>query len=129
MNLRSEKRAEQQKRSYEKHKQEIARRRAEKRRTNEGKEKNRLRQKDWRRKNSSRTRTAVAGWKKRNPQKAACHTLILWAIRTALIKKPEKCEECCEILKLEGHHRDYLKPLEVTWLCKNCHAKKHRIYR
>ena len=71
----------------------------------------------------------VGEWKKRNPQKAAAHTLILWAIRSGVIKKPEKCEECKKNNKLEGHHLDYLKPLEVIWLCKSCHSKKHRIYR
>lgn len=40
----------------------------------------------------------------------------------ALIKKP--CEVCGDI-KVEGHHPDYSKPLEVNWLCKRHHSSLH----
>jgi rubrerythrin len=40
-----------------------------------------------------------------------------------LIKKP--CERCNSIHKVEGHHEDYSKPLEVVWLCKSCHVARH----
>jgi hypothetical protein len=124
-----EKRAEQSKRSYEKHKEKIAKQRAEKSREAVEQEKNRKRQAEWRANNKTRVGKTVARWKKKNPHKAACHTLILWALRTGVIKKPEACEECSAIGKVEAHHTDYLKPLDVIWVCKGCHSKKHRIYR
>lgn len=37
---------------------------------------------------------------------------------------PQPCEKCSE-QKSEVHHKDYLRPLEVTWLCKDCHAAAH----
>lgn len=39
-----------------------------------------------------------------------------------ITKNPICCEKCGEKTeKLERHHKDYLKPLEIIWLCKNCH--------
>ena len=34
--------------------------------------------------------------------------------------------EVCGNNKAEAHHEDYLKPLEVTWLCKKHHVEKHK---
>lgn len=40
-----------------------------------------------------------------------------------LIKEP--CRDC-SAEKVEGHHPDYSKPLEVIWLCKTHHSFIHR---
>lgn len=31
----------------------------------------------------------------------------------------------CGAIKTECHHKDYDKPLDVTWLCKHCHRLVH----
>lgn len=31
----------------------------------------------------------------------------------------------CGNIKSEGHHTDYTKPLEVTWLCRKHHMEEH----
>ena len=53
-----------------------------------------------------------------------------WELRNAVkagrITKPDHCEECGQIGRLHGHHEDYARPLEVVWLCPECHRNKHK---
>ena len=48
------------------------------------------------------------------------------ALRDKKITKPKICERCGTTKKLYGHHDDYYKPLEVTWLCCVCHHARHK---
>lgn len=41
------------------------------------------------------------------------------------IPKGQLCEICNINLAIEKHHKDYSKPLEVQFLCRNCHNKYH----
>lgn len=38
---------------------------------------------------------------------------------------PQPCEKCGSE-KVEKHHEDYDKPLEVIWLCRPCHLDLHQ---
>ncbi len=56
------------------------------------------------------------------------HYLLNRAVDTGKIKRPESCEKCggkSPDRNLDGHHRDYSKPLSVQWLCRACHMKAH----
>jgi hypothetical protein len=61
------------------------------------------------------------GNEKYNEQRKAWNALY-YAIKTGKAVKPDKCNICGEPGKIQGHHRDYTKPLEVVWCCQNCHV-------
>jgi ribosomal protein S27AE len=37
---------------------------------------------------------------------------------------PLPCEKCGAV-KVDAHHDDYSKPLQVRWLCRACHRAHH----
>ena len=37
------------------------------------------------------------------------------------------CSRCGIKGRIEGHHNDYSKSLEVVWLCQKCHKEAHRL--
>lgn len=47
-------------------------------------------------------------------------------VRLGKLKKPIKCQKCKKVTKVEAHHKDYTKPLEVKWLCRTCHRLEHK---
>ena len=61
--------------------------------------------------------------RKNHPEKYKTATAVSNAIRNGkLIKQP--CEKCGDI-KVQAHHEDYSKPLDVAWLCRKCHLSLH----
>ena len=62
--------------------------------------------------------------KAEHPEKYRCHYALTNAVRDGRIKKPDRCSRCNEkASRIEGHHDDYSKPLEVVWLCPLCHRR------
>ncbi len=59
-------------------------------------------------------------------QKGA-NTIAGHAIRDGRLTK-EPCEVCGE-LKVDAHHDDYEKPMDVRWLCRTHHAEHHKKLR
>ena len=63
-------------------------------------------------------------WLEKNTVKRAAHIIFGNAVRDGKIKK-QPCEVCGET-KVDGHHDDYEKPLEVRWLCRKHHVEHHK---
>ena len=63
------------------------------------------------------------------PLKYKAKNAVSNAVRDGKLIKPTTCESCGNITpskRLEGHHCDYSKPLEVMWLCVSCHKEWHK---
>jgi hypothetical protein len=49
------------------------------------------------------------------------------AVRDGKISKPFNCSVCNQDrIRIHGHHNDYSKPFEVTWMCHRCHMEWHK---
>lgn len=86
--------------------------------------------KRWREANRERRREMVRQHRKRHPEKAKARWQLQSAVKEGRIEKPLTCERCAQTFEkkdeIQGHHRDYSKPLEVEWICRPCHVACHR---
>lgn len=69
---------------------------------------------------------AIDAYKKRHPMVYASHVITGNAIRAGKLLQASNCSVCNSTEKIEGHHDDYTKPLDVRWLCEKCHKQWHR---
>ena len=75
------------------------------------------------------------------PERRIAKDKLAYAIKEGIIIKPTKCSECERDFTefkdensinfrkptlIHGHHEDYSEPLEVIWLCWECHARLHK---
>lgn len=77
-----------------------------------------------RRRNPAPERAAVKRYAQKHPERHAAWTAVLLALRKGKLIKPTNCQRCSQVMRLEGHHHDYSKPLEVEWLCRKCHRER-----
>lgn len=62
-----------------------------------------------------------------NPERYEFYKIYNVAKRKGLLINPNQCQVCgVDNVKIFGHHFDYTKPLQVTWLCRNCHNDIHK---
>lgn len=62
-------------------------------------------------------------------QEHAARKDVYYAIKRGKLIKPECCSICGGISKIEAHHMDYEKTLEVTWVCRLCHSGIHMMLK
>jgi hypothetical protein len=69
-------------------------------------------------------RLSVAGLRPPSSQKELARARVFRARRAGkLVAAP--CD-VCGAKKVEAHHVDYARPLDVRWLCRPCHLREHR---
>lgn len=64
-------------------------------------------------------------WRDKNFVKRRAHIITGNAIRCGRINR-QPCERCGSKDHIHAHHENYYLPLEVTWLCRDCHGQRHR---
>jgi hypothetical protein len=57
----------------------------------------------------------------RFPERARARHAVKYALKIGALTRSEKCERCDKIGFTQAHHPDYNKPLQVEWLCHECH--------
>jgi hypothetical protein len=64
-------------------------------------------------------------WRERNPDGPAAYVALNRAVARGELIRPDKCQTCGVACKPDGHHDDHKRHLDVMWLCRPCHAKRH----
>jgi hypothetical protein len=68
---------------------------------------------------------ALKRHREKNPERYKARNAVSNAIRDGKISRGS-CVHCGTDKRVEAHHADYSKPLEVTWVCFWCHrAHEH----
>lgn len=66
-------------------------------------------------------------WRQENPKAYRAQNAVNNAIRDGKLKR-KPCEICAATQGVHAHHKDYAKPLDVTWLCARCHHRMHALF-
>ena len=58
---------------------------------------------------------------------ARARYVVCKAVKEGALKRSRVCEKCGKrCYRSQGHHADYDRPLDVVWLCHQCHVNEHR---
>lgn len=97
------------------------------------KERHRTRNREWMRKSKYHTREEVRerdmlrSRARGKSLEVRARALANRAIELGFLVRPERCPECgTDERTIHAHHEDYTRPLNVMWLCSECHGKRHR---
>jgi len=91
----------------------------------ENQEKICLQKKEYRNNNKSKLRKIDNDRYYRDKDKRIAVSKLKYAVDSGMFERPNKCSKCQIECKPHGHHTDYSKPLDVVWLCEECHLKEH----
>lgn len=80
----------------------------------------------WARNNPEKRRQLRNEWRAANREKSRAHSAVARALKGGTLKKSSTCEDCGTSGRIEAHHDDYSRPLDVRWLCARCHRSADR---
>src|SRR6185312_3724336 len=72
-------------------------------------------------------RNISKSWREKHPLAYQAQTAVGNAIRDGKLRKGP-CSICGTTDGVHAHHRDYTRPLDVTWLCPKCHHRLHATF-
>jgi hypothetical protein len=67
-------------------------------------------------------RRIMLAFRARHPERIKAQRKVRYEVKKGRLARPATCQWCANDGRVEGHHNDYAKPLDVLWLCKPCHA-------
>lgn len=82
----------------------------------------------WKRNHDKMKEIAKLASRKRRAKKCPklrARQKLYYAIRRGYVIRPASCDRCGIACKPEAHHHDYSNPLDVVWLCRECHTTEH----
>lgn len=84
----------------------------------------------YREKHADRIKAYKAEYSKKNLARRRAHGAVYRALKSGDLIRPLACSVCHrEDQKLDAHHEDIEKPLEIVWLCPKCHKKADKDLR
>ena len=66
----------------------------------------------------------IRTYKRENRAKSNAHKTVGNAVKAGKLTPPDRCA-CGSNGRLNAHHADYSRPLDVEWLCGKCHTARH----
>lgn len=82
----------------------------------------------WMQNNKDKVKGYMKNWINKHKDRRNAQNIVNNYLKKNPDFKPKKCLVCGKTgIRIEAHHTDYNKPLEVVWCCKSCHAKLDKI--
>lgn len=81
-------------------------------------------------KNKTRVRAIKTKYEKKNKLQRHAWSAVRQAIIAGIVLKPKACSKCGgKTRRIEAHHEDHRKKLDIVWLCTPCHADTEKVLR
>jgi ribosomal protein S27AE len=61
----------------------------------------------------------------RYPEKVKARKKVYHALQSGKLER-QSCENCGSTESVQAHHENYARPLDVAWLCSDCHRQQHQ---